>query len=145
MNFITYKEKSLDIYTINNKYNYSTSLINFLNILCLKNGSSLKGRIDAFNYIINSKQKTPIIVSLNNSILLIPLYSIYNDNCILINYYNINKIKYKENTTIIHFNDGSIRILDIDIRILRKQVKRVEQYLNITNLNKNTDFTTNIC
>ena len=143
MNIITYKDKTIDIYTYNNKYEYNLTLVNFLNVLCLKNGSSLKGRIEAFNYIVNSYQKTPIIVSFDSSIILIPLYSIYNDDCILINYFNIKKFKYKENTTIIYFNDGSIRNLDIDVRILRKQVKRVDQYLNLLKLNKYSDFTTN--
>ena len=143
MNIITYKDKTIDIYTYNNKYEYNLSLVNFLNVLCLKNGSSLKGRIEAFNFIVNSYQKTPIIVSFDSSIILIPLYSIYNDDCILINYFNIKKFKYKDNTTIIYFNDGSIRNLDIDVRILRKQVKRVDQYLNLLKLNKYSDFTTN--
>ena len=143
MNIITYKDKTIDIYTYNNKYEYNITLVNFLNVLCLKNGSSLKGRIEAFNFIVNSYQKTPIIVSFDSSIILIPLYSIYNDDCILINYFNIKKFKYKENTTIIYFNDGSIRNLDIDVRILRKQVKRVDQYLNLLKLNKYSDFTTN--
>ena len=143
MNIITYKDKTIDIYTYNNKYEYNLTLVNFLNVLCLKNGSSLKGRIEAFNFIVNSYQKTPIIVSFDSSIILIPLYSIYNDDCILINYFNIKKFKYKENTTIIYFNDGSIRNLDIDVRILRKQVKRVDQYLNLLKLNKYSDFTTN--
>ena len=143
MNIITYKDKTIDIYTYNNKYEYNLTLVNFLNVLCLKNGSSLKGRIEAFNFIVNSYQKTPIIVSFDSSIILIPLYSIYNDDCILINYFNIKKFKYKDNTTIIYFNDGSIRNLDIDVRILRKQVKRVDQYLNLLKLNKYSDFTTN--
>ena len=82
MNIITYKDKTIDIYTYNNKYEYNLTLVNFLNVLCLKNGSSLKGRIEAFNFIVNSYQKTPIIVSFDSSIILIPLYSIYNDDCI---------------------------------------------------------------
>ena len=144
MNLITYKDSIIDIYTYNNKYVYKTNLIKFLNVLCLKNGSSLKGRIEAFNYALQTYQKTPIIVSIDNNLLLMPLYSIHNDDCILLNYFNISKIKSKENTTIILFNDGSVRNIDIDIRIIRKQMRRVDEYLKLRKLNNYSYLITNI-
>ena len=129
MNIINYQFDKLAIAGRNINKVMDYSLYDYLNEMCLINGSSLQGRIDSFNYIVKSKQKTPILISIKHKLLLIPLYSIYSKECILLNYYNIYKISKKDEQTYIYFIDGNMEVINIDIRIIRNQIKRVKRYL----------------
>lgn len=136
MNIIYYENKLIKIVDDTKITSLNGNLQEYLNTLCLKNGSSLKGRIDSFNYITKSKQKTPIVISFNNGEILMPLLSIYSNYCILLNYCQIKKItKIDDNKTLVIFiNDDKIEF-DINFRIINKQIKRVKSYINYARLN----------
>lgn len=106
------------------------SILNFLKIECLNNGSSLKGRIESFNFLTNSKQKSCILISMEKRILLMPLYSLHYEENILLNFFMIDEIKYKNyNKTVIKFINGTQIELDINNRVVKKQYKRCDIFL----------------
>ncbi len=145
MDVIYYSYDKLEIVNNLNRINLNYKLTDFLDDQCLKNGSSLKGRIDSFNYINKTKQKTPILISLNKRLFLIPLWSIYQNECTLVNYFNIKQIINVDNKkTKVIFHNGLNIEFDINVRVINKQIKRVKDYLLHLELdNRNTNFIMN--
>lgn len=95
---------------------------------CLENGSSIQGRIDAFRYALNARQKCCIYV--NDYTLLMPTTSLSNDDCIYINYhalYSYHQVD-QQRTSLIFFN-GQKEIINFNYRIINKQFKRSKAYL----------------
>ncbi|MDY6062672.1 MAG: competence protein ComK [Erysipelotrichaceae bacterium] len=115
----------------NNVYYNKHSLINYLNCLCLSNGSTLKGRIGSVKYLLKIIQKPPILISLNKNIILLPIYSIYGSETLMFNYYMIDNYKIiSENCTRIYFINGEYEDFNFNYRILNKQIVRIKNYLS---------------
>ena len=146
MNIINYEYDHIVIETDERTIEIEKNLEKFLDNLCKQYGSSLKGRIDSFNYVLKTRQKTPIIVSMPNRVILFPIYSIYGNKTTLLNYYSIKKISKKRDSTVITFNNCNQINLDIDYRMIKNQIKRIDSYLNYyQNLNSDANNILNFC
>ena len=107
-----------------------------LEVFCLKHGSTLKGRQDAFRLIMHTRQKTPVLISESSGRIFFPLLSPDDPACIWLCSNEILKCRSRGNgkCTVIFVNgDGSD--LDHDARIVSKQMKRCEKYLQILSKN----------
>ncbi len=95
---------------------------------CLLNGSSMQGRVDAFKFALNVKQKCCIMV--NDEILLMPTTSQQNDECVYINYHALFAYhQLNPQQTALKLFNGKTEIIDFNYRIIDKQFKRSRQYL----------------
>ena len=134
------KNKKTNIYLANNELKVlNCRPIKFIEDLCLICGSTLSGRINAFNKIINSKQKACIMVSEN--IIFIPTMSIKNAECQYIQYNRIVRVKGIKNKTNILFDNGNKITVDCSYRTLQKQIKRCDLFVErlLENMTKNLD------
>lgn len=108
MNYLYYEFKISKICSVKenqNTYHSYLSMSSFFNERCLENGSSLKGRQDAFIYQMHVKKFIPVIVSIKNQEIYFPNTSKKDPNCIWINYANIQNVQYFKTHCIIQFKD----------------------------------------
>lgn len=114
------------------QYVINGGLTSYLNTLCLSYGSNLQGVIDSFNYYYPAIQKTPLVISLEDELILFPLVSLKQNQNILINYFDINSIKKQSNyQTIVHFKSGHFVVVDYNIRSIRRQISRIQDYCTL--------------
>lgn len=69
MNYLYYEHKSSQVCTVKEDermYHACLSTHNYLNEMCLMNGSSLKGRQEAFIYQMKAKKFIPVVVIFQN-------------------------------------------------------------------------------
>ena len=100
--------------------------------MCIYYGSSLKGRIEAINQTLSIKQKAPVLISEVLEIIYFPTLSYKHKDCEWINYNQILHVKSAGlNKTKIEFISGYAYEIDINSRIIKNQIKRCEEYLNI--------------
>ncbi|MDO5121637.1 MAG: competence protein ComK [Erysipelotrichaceae bacterium] len=99
---------------------------------CLRHGSTLKGRQDAFRLIMHTRQKTPVLISGSSGRIFFPLLSPDDPACIWLCSNEILKCRSRGNgkCTVIFVN-GDEYELDHDARIVSKQMKRCEKYLQL--------------
>ena len=68
MNYLYYEHKSSQVCTVKEDermYHACLSTHNYLNEMCLMNGSSLKGRQEAFIYQMKTKKFIPVVVNIS--------------------------------------------------------------------------------
>jgi|GEM_PF-6786883 len=111
-----------------NKHNLNIDLYKRINEICLNNGSSLLGRIEALKYSEKVKYKLPIIVDDNGDNFLICTRSIKADDCIVINGSKLLKCQRKEYQSSLTFKNNIILFIDIDYRIIKRQLKIIHNY-----------------
>ncbi len=134
------KDKKTNIYLANGDLKVvNCKSIKFIENLCIICGSTLNGRISAFNKIINSKQKACIMVSEN--IIFIPTMSIKNVECQYIQYNRIVRVKSVGDKTMILFDNRTKKIIDCSYRTLQKQIKRCDLFVEklLKNMTKNLE------
>lgn len=76
MNYLYYEYKSSTVCTVTEDeklYYKSLSTQNYLNEKCLLNGSSLKGRQEAFVYQMKVKKYIPVVVSISRKEIYFPI------------------------------------------------------------------------
>jgi len=111
------------------KYKYD--LVTYLDETCNLYGSTYQGRKASYQKLTKSKQKPAVLVSLIDEVLLFPNKSLVNDDCVMINYYNIAKIVGSERRyTKIYFLNKSELLLGVDSRIIKGQEKRCSRFVN---------------
>lgn len=97
---------------------------------CLKNGSSLKGRIESFRYLLNISQKPCILVSEKEPIIFLPTMSMDALDCQFIQFDCIASIHQNHNGSCeVVTKDGSKLLFNVDYRVLKMQYKRSELFL----------------
>ena len=111
------------------EYINETSIDSYLNKLCLVNGSSLKGRKEAFKVLTNKKKFIPVIVS--PFCIYFPLSSTSQHDCIWVRYEAIDKVKYKEKTCILFFKDSTCLVCNSKNRII-EIFQSIQKYKLIT-------------
>lgn len=90
---------------------------------CKNYGSSLKGRIDASNYLLSVKYKCPIIISETKEIIMFPTKSIRNFDCIWINFKAIDKYhSVCQNRVLISLINGEKVEINTSSRIITNQI-----------------------
>ena len=98
MNYLYYEHKSSQVCTVKEDermYHACLSTHNYLNEMCLMNGSSLKGRQEAFIYQMKTKKFIPVVVNISKHEVYFPTKSKKAHDCIWINYANIQNVMYR--------------------------------------------------
>jgi comK protein len=132
MNYLYYEYKSSTVCTVKEDeklYYKSLSTQNYLNEKCLLNGSTLKGRQEAFVYQMKVRKYIPVVVSISRKEIYFPNKSKKAHDCIWINYANIKDVTYFESTCTITFHDGSKLDCEHPKRI-QQTLKQIFRYLN---------------
>lgn len=132
MNYLYYEYKSSTVCTVKEDkklYYKSLSTQNYLNEKCLLNGSTLKGRQEAFVYQMKVKKYIPVVVSISRKEIYFPNKSKKAHDCIWINYANIKDVTYFESICTITFHDGSKLNCEHPKRI-QQTLKQIFRYLN---------------
>ena len=113
----------------------------FLNRLCLNNGSTLRGRTDAFRYLTGSKQKPAVLISEQTQILFFPTMNAGHRECIWICYNEILDIHAEgPEETRIRFLSADTVVIPFNYRIIRNQMKRCEQFIRRLNQEMDPDL-----
>lgn len=137
MNYLYYEHKSSQVCMVKEDermYHTCLSTYNYLNEMCLMNGSSLKGRQEAFIYRMKTKKFIPVVVNISKHEVYFPNKSKKAHDCIWINYANIQNVMYYHTYCRISFKDGTFLDCDHPKRI------RNSMHLIFRFLNKNTPF-----
>lgn len=98
--------------------------------LCLEHGSTLKGRLTHFRYVMNVTQKPCVLINEPGCILFIPTMSMKSKKCQYVQFNEIQAIKALDNARCqLITKKGTAYDLDVEIRVIRKQMKRSRIYL----------------
>lgn len=111
--------------------------LDFINQYCLANGSTLEGRNEAFRYLTNIRYKPCLIVSNIKGLFYLCTRRIENekDFC-LINYLELDHYKQVSPfITKLYFKSGLEFSLDINYRIIKRQIKLMQLYLRKMSFN----------
>ena len=112
-------------------------LIQYIDILCVNNLSTYQGRISASKKILSRKSLLPVYI--NRNIVLFPIISIRDFNCILINYCELlSTVSIANKQSKVVFKDLSEVILPVSNIKLRNQIQRIGIILRHKN-NRNTE------
>jgi competence transcription factor ComK len=93
----------------------------YIDRLCKKNGSSLKGRITSAKYILNRHRMVPIYV--NENIILLLTKDIRHIETVAINCMRVISFSQKEDNTLVTFDDLTSILLKTTIKKIKKQYK----------------------
>lgn len=96
-------------------------LLQKINDLCLKDGSTYNGRL-MYSKTILKNHKNPIFV--NDDMVLVPTHSIRRYECIYVNLFTIKKILNNQGSIKIIFTDNSAIDVDISLKIMNNQLTR---------------------
>jgi len=115
-----------------------------LELLCIKAGSTLNGRMVAFREIVGITQKPAILLSESDRTLLMPTKALNNKDCFLINYSNLINIKQVEyfRTNLKFYNNFQYTI-PADRRTLKRQCLRCYEFLHLLDDEDVTDGDSN--
>lgn len=109
------------------------SLEQFLDAICIRHGSTLKGRTICFAKTLGIRQKPAVLLSEMTGQIFFPTESIKrNEHCALFSYQHILRVRRRKNgKTAVLFINGYVYETDTDARIIRKQRKRCRRFLDI--------------
>lgn len=104
--------------------------IELLEWSCLSHGSTLKGRIDAFCLLTGASQKAGVLTDETSKHIYFPTTSMKNSFCVWISYNDIFKVSSIESgNSEVAFASGVVEEIDIDPRVIKKQMKRCKLFL----------------
>lgn len=84
-------------------YTSDTNIKKYLDRICMENGSTMKGRMEAYKYIMSRFVRIPIFV--NQNLLYFPVCPVKHLEDTYVNIHAISHITYQENVCTIHFHD----------------------------------------
>lgn len=125
MNYIKRTEYGIEIDQITFT---QTGLIQYINNLCLNDGSSYSGRLNYSKKILGN-HKNPIYI--NDDLLLIPSHSTRRYECVCINYFLIDSIIESDGKSKVIFQSSMYILIDISPALLKKQLKRAQKLVNV--------------
>ena len=106
--------------------------VSILEEKCLKHGSSLKGRIDSFRYLLHIVQKPAVLISEVSGEIWFPLISMNQPDCIWLRYDAVLDVKSSgDHQCEVLFFSGHRETLAFDPRVIRLQMKRCRQFLEL--------------
>lgn len=104
--------------------------VSYLEKMCLEHGSTLKGRMDAFCILTGARQKPAVLIHEATSIMYFPTESMSKHTCLWIRYNDIFRISSLGSLkSRILFANGWKEDVDVDSRVLKKQMERCENFL----------------
>ena len=101
--------------------------LDYLEDLCLRNGSTYEGRRQAACSYLHIRQKAPIYI--REGLLLFPSRSAQAEGCVWLNYCAIQRAEAQDHMTRFIFHDGQEMIVDMQIRSALLQMRRCLCYL----------------
>lgn len=102
----------------------------YLDYLSLCYGSSLEGRMKAFEFYTGVNRRKGIVISNSNKIYLLVTGSIKSNNVVLINYgHLLNYHKYDRKKTLLVFDNGLEYVVETDYRTIRRQMRNMHKYI----------------
>ncbi|NBK96555.1 MAG: hypothetical protein EOM50_00800 [Erysipelotrichia bacterium] len=105
-----------------------------LELLCLRYGSTMQGRIEFFAYTLHIHQKVPLLVSERHELLLFSLYGMRHKEAMWIAYHQVKKVNNQKNlTTLLHFKNNEIIHVKINYRSIKRQMQRCKQMIQWLN------------
>jgi competence protein ComK len=128
---IPINDSQTEIITESETIKLDISLKKILNYSCEYYGSSFEGRLKGSQNILGMRYKLPIVIEENKEIVMFPLGSYLNNNCIWLSLNNIKHYEKYNNQTQIIFNNGFIKTFDISFESLENQVLRATKLLSI--------------
>lgn len=111
-----------------NEYIPATSIDRYLNQICIRNGSTLQGRRQAFAQTMKLKQFIPIILQEKPHIIFFPIRPLKDPDNLWICYEEIERIQYNKKTCTIFFKDHTCLECTHPQRIQR-QMRQIFRYL----------------
>lgn len=106
------------------------TLMDYLDYLSLCYGSSLEGRLEAFEFYTGVSRRKGIVISNSRKIYLITTRNLKSKNTVLINYSHVKSYhKYDTYKTLIIFDNGLEYIVNTDYRIIKRQMKNMYKYV----------------
>lgn len=122
------------LYTVNlegHQEKQMSDTTKFVEDYCLKNGSTLQGRNDAFRFLTCTRYKPSLVVSNQKGLYYLATKRIQNTTELyLINYLELEKYKIIDNNhTLVIFKNGYQKELPINYRIIKRQIILLRTYL----------------
>lgn len=96
---------------------------------CIKNGSSLEGRLESVRRILNSRTKLPIPVIPEYGVFMVPTMSARNEHCVWFSYYHIKHYKKKGKMTRVKLSNDIGLYVKVSANQFDLQVKRTSQVI----------------
>ncbi|MBK3494805.1 competence protein ComK [Viridibacillus sp. YIM B01967] len=116
-------------------YLFSTfTPIQLLRNACIRNGSTLEGRIDAANELLGYSKKLPLYIG--EGIYAFPTRSPYHPECIWVFYHNFQYWAYSKGQTMLQFENDETIILDISLHTFITQKQRLASIILSLGFNK---------
>lgn len=98
--------------------------------LCLLQGSSMKGRMESFKFVLNVQKKIPVLVSLYKECIFFPLYGNAVTNNIWLQYRFIEKLTSLDTSScIVHFTGGFQMEFNVGARVVYRQMRRCRNFI----------------
>ncbi|MBP3853796.1 MAG: competence protein ComK [Erysipelotrichaceae bacterium] len=105
-----------------------TNVDAYLNALCIKKGSTLKGRRLSMQQQMHIKRYVPVVV--DKETIYFPIHPIHRYDCIWVFYPNIESITYQKKMCIIHFRDHT-HLKCLYPQRVRRNCYLIRQYLQM--------------
>ena len=115
-------EQGTKIYEYKKIYSTKEKILELINRSCNYYGSSLKGRIEATNYLLNIHYKSPIIVSEHSEIILFPISNLKDNNGIWFCYKYVDKYYNNDEQVIIKLKNHTEISVNVSEKIISNQI-----------------------
>jgi len=136
------QSKKTLLFLSQNEFKLDANIEHTIDVFCLQQGTTIKGRVEAIRKVLQIYQKVPIYI--HEDLFLFPTTSSKSNDCVWMNYCNIRKliiVNYYE--TIIIFKDKSLLSIVLNYRIIKKQMQRCKQYIKFLENQENICFIQN--
>lgn len=110
-----------------NVYYIEQPIFEYINMLCVCFGCTYDGRKNAAKYILQIKQKVPILLSEVNRNIIFPTVSSKRKDCIWIHSNAVQSFHKIQKKTKIVFITGEEYIIDAEYRTVKRQMQRCVQ------------------
>ena len=114
------------------EYEKYPTIQRYLNIQCLENGSTMRGRQDAFQFLMKQKKFTPVLISIHPVLIYFPTEAKDNPNCVWINYMEIEHVKYEKKKCTIYFKDHT-QFISYHPKRIQNSMILIKRYLLMLN------------
>lgn len=112
------------------EYRPCRSVSAFLNTRCKQEGSTLKGRREAFAQIMTARKHIPILTSIRQRELFMPFGQCKDPHTIWINLEAVMDYQPKESETCITFINGDSLTIPFRYSVVKRQVERSRLYID---------------
>lgn len=120
---------------------YDHSAEHMLDSWCMQNGSDMRGRIISFRHITGCRQKPAVLISERTQIIYFPTLSAKNPDCTWICFNEVFRFhSTRADQTMIQFASGIKVMIDVNYRIVRNQMNRCRNFLNLLNSAYSSDL-----